>query len=221
MLIAATGAEIALTLAYLRENWSSTTEGLFHLGNTSVRILITGVGITATTYHLTKALATDRFDLLLMSGISGAYDRSISLGDLVFVTEEVFGDLGAEDGYNFLDVFDLALQPSDAPPFYGKCLINPTANLRIQIDLQRVSGLTCNTVTGTSFTALAREKKYNPQVESMEGAALHYVALLEGVPFAQIRSISNYVEKRDRSSWEVELAVSNLNKWLINLLNTF
>lgn len=221
MLIAATGAEVALTLAYLMERWAKTAEGSFHQGNISIRVLITGVGITATTYHMTKALATERFDLLLMAGIAGAYDRSISLGELVFVTKEVLGDLGAEDGYNFLDVFDLALQPPDAPPFNGKWLTNPTDNLPLHIDLQQVSGLTCNTVTGTSFTALERGKKYNPQIESMEGAALHYVALLENIPFAQVRSISNYVGKRDRASWEIELAVSNLNKWLINLLNTF
>jgi futalosine hydrolase len=48
-------------------------------------------------------------------------------------------------------------------------------------------------------------------IESMEGAALHYVALLENIPFLQIRSLSNFAGERDKSKWEMNKAISCLN----------
>jgi futalosine hydrolase len=52
----------------------------------------------------------------------------------------------------------------------------------------------------------------------MEGAALHYVCLQLAVPFAQVRSISNYVTPRDKSLWKMKDAIINLNNWLIGFV---
>jgi futalosine hydrolase len=52
----------------------------------------------------------------------------------------------------------------------------------------------------------------------MEGAALHYTALMEGVPFLQLRAISNYIGERDKSMWKMAEAVSRLNEELQKLL---
>jgi futalosine hydrolase len=52
----------------------------------------------------------------------------------------------------------------------------------------------------------------------MEGAAFHYVCLQEGMPFAQVRSISNYVEPRNRSAWKIKEAVIALNEWVVAFL---
>ena len=52
----------------------------------------------------------------------------------------------------------------------------------------------------------------------MEGAAFFYACLLGGVRFHQIRSISNFVEERDRSKWDIPLALANLNKTLFEIL---
>jgi len=60
--------------------------------------------------------------------------------------------------------------------------------------------------------------KYNPAVESMEGAAFHYACLLEKIPFFQLRSISNYVEVRDKSKWKIPLAIQQLNENLITYI---
>ena len=52
----------------------------------------------------------------------------------------------------------------------------------------------------------------------MEGAAFFYACLAEGVPFIEIRSVSNYVAERDKSQWNVPLAIQNLDKTLDHLL---
>jgi futalosine hydrolase len=55
---------------------------------------------------------------------------------------------------------------------------------------------------------------FKPDIESMEGAAFHYVCLSLGVPFLQIRSISNRVGERDKRKWEMKTAIANLNRAL-------
>jgi futalosine hydrolase len=54
----------------------------------------------------------------------------------------------------------------------------------------------------------------------MEGAALHYVCLLEKIPFLQVRSISNYIGERNKKKWNIKESINNLNKELIRLLES-
>jgi futalosine hydrolase len=176
--------------------------------------------MVATTYHLTKALNNSRPDLALLVGIGGSFNRNIPLGEVVLITSDQYGDMGAEDNYNFLDIFELGLEQLDDPPISNGLLANPVQNLPVHINLPEVSGISVNTVAGTSFTATSRREKYKSQIESMEGAAFHFVCLSERVAFAQVRAISNYVEARDKNKWEMQLAIQNLNNWTISFLES-
>jgi futalosine hydrolase len=109
---------------------------------------------------------------------------------------------------------------ANAFPFHNKALHVPHHPLHDSIHLPKASALTINTVSGSSFTATARFEKYGCQLESMEGAAFHFVCLQERIPFAQVRAISNYVEARDKSKWKIKEAVGNLNEWLLDFINT-
>jgi futalosine hydrolase len=64
-----------------------------------------------------------------------------------------------------------------------------------------------------------RYEKINPHIETMEGAAVFYVCLMEHIPFVQIRAISNYVGETNKNLWKIPLAVENLHKTLIDVLN--
>jgi futalosine hydrolase len=57
------------------------------------------------------------------------------------------------------------------------------------------------------------------EIESMEGAAFLFACNQTKVSCRQIRAVSNYVEKRDRSKWNIPLAITNLNKVLIDFIN--
>jgi len=59
------------------------------------------------------------------------------------------------------------------------------------------------------------------QVESMEGAAFFYACLMAEVPFLEIRSISNFVEPRNRDAWDLPLAIGNLNQVLAEILGAW
>lgn len=218
LLVAATSLEISPFTEFLRTNWSLQADGVFTKGNTQITILVTGVGMVATTYALTRLLSRQQFDLAIQAGIGGSFDRNILLGSVVLITSEVFADLGAEDHYNFLDVFELGLANRDQFPFTDGKLLMPLTTAHQHISLPQVSGLTINSVSGSSFTALSRYEQFGCAIESMEGGAFHYVCLQENIPFAQIRSISNYVEARDKSKWQMKDAVINLNSYIANLL---
>jgi futalosine hydrolase len=60
--------------------------------------------------------------------------------------------------------------------------------------------------------------QFNPQIESMEGAAVFYVCLKTNINCIQIRTISNNVERRNKNNWNIPLALKNLQNITINLL---
>ena len=211
LIVSATDAEIAPLNAYFQ---TASLPGTLMGG-----VLISGVGMLNTTYELTKHLQAGHYDLVLQVGVGGSYVNSINLGDVVFVTSDQYGDLGAEDHDNYLDIFEMGLINPNVSPFLAGKLLTPLLPVHNKIKLPHVSGLTVNTVTGSERTVHMRKEKYHCDVESMEGAALHYVCLRERVAFAQVRAISNYVTPRDKSQWQMKEAIINLNKWLIEFLN--
>ncbi|MCB0697867.1 MAG: futalosine hydrolase [Chitinophagaceae bacterium] len=215
LVIAATGAEIALSIKQIATIATEEKPGIFSLGGTQIQFAVTGIGMVATTYYLTKLLAANNYDLVIQAGIGGCFDSNIPLGKVLFIDSDRMADLGAEDGDLFIDVFDFFLAKPDESPFSGKILSNPIDTAKWNIDLPAVSALTINTVTGSETSTKELIERYNCTMESMEGAAFHYVCLQEGVPFAQIRAVSNYVEKRNRATWRIGDAIKNLNAWLI------
>jgi futalosine hydrolase len=206
LVVAATEGELKPFTDYLAHTSSPS--------KASVEVLFTGVGMVATTYALTKHLQSNGYDLVLQVGVGGSYDRNIALGDVVFITSEQFGDLGAEDHDKYLDIFEMGLLNKNSAPHSDGRLLTPLLPVHDKISLPRVSGLTVNTVSGNERTIKMRTEKYAGQVESMEGAAFHFVCLNENIPFAQVRAISNYVTPRDKSQWKMKEAVINLNNWL-------
>lgn len=209
LLLSATEGEVSLAKEQLAHSPAAIHD---------VHMLTAGVGPIATAFALTRALAKNQYDLVIQAGVGGAFDREIALGEVVQVTAERYGDLGAEDHDNFLDIFDMGLLQADEHPHNGGWLKAPDVNFAGIDKLRRVTGLTVSSVSGSEATIARRMQLYGCQVESMEGAAMHYVCLQMGVPFIQVRAISNYVIPRDKSQWQMKDAVINLNNWLINTL---
>ena len=221
LLAAATEQEISTVLKHLNKYWKKEDLGTFHLGSNSLQVYTHGVGMMATTYHLTKLFQKEHFDFAIQAGIAGSYNREIQLGEVLMINEETLGDLGAEDHLQFLDLFELDLAKKNALPFLNGKMKMPITVFHEKINLRKASGLTVNTVAGSSFTANNRNDKFHCDVESMEGAAFHFVCISEKIPFVQLRSISNYVEARDKSKWKIKEAIESLSKELIKLLENF
>lgn len=209
LITAATPFEIQPLLDHLAEK---------HYQNCQITALIGGIGMMHTAYQLGKQLALSRPDLAIQAGIAGCFDHSWEMGKVVIINKEQLGDLGVEDDQAYKDLFDIHLWQPDQPPFINKQLINPLNNIPYLPELPVASGVTINTVSGSERTRQLLLDKYQPEVESMEGAAFHYACLQENIPFLQLRSISNYVEVRDTSKWKIQLAIKTLNDTLIKYL---
>ncbi|RZK26914.1 MAG: futalosine hydrolase [Flavobacterium sp.] len=204
LLVAATRAEISLVI----ENFNLPDGNFLNSGNFDV--LITGVGMTATAFALGQHLSAE-YKLILNLGIAGSFDYNIPLGSLLNISSDEFAELGAEDHAEFLTIEELG---------FGKGSFNAGNNLLNDSlkDLRKVKGITVNKVHGNRESIDQIVKRLNPITESMEGAAVLYCCAQMDIPCLQIRSISNYVEPRNKKNWKIGLAIANLNKWAIDFL---
>ena len=185
-----------------------------------IDFLITGVGMTATAYSLMKRIAVRKYQLAINIGLAGSFRKEIKIGETVAVVSDTFADLGAEDGDEFLSVFEIGLQQEDHFPFLnGKLKSDAHEKYPALKALKKVKAITVNTVHGNDDSIQKTIRKFHPDIESMEGAAFFYVCMMERVPYIQLRAISNHVERRNRSNWNIEVAIKSLNEAVTKLLN--
>jgi futalosine hydrolase len=172
-------------------------------------VLITGVGIPSTMFRLTRQLAHHHYDMVIQAGIAGAFESSfVKPGHVVQVTKDAFGDLGAFENGQLIDLQQMELNFDPIWLQYGS----------FRTDLPEVKGITVQTVTNDRIILSALTSKWQPDVETMEGAAAAYVCQHKQIPFVQIRAISNTVGTRDKSHWHTGEAISNLNNALASII---
>ena len=180
--------------------------------------LITGVGCPATIYHLAKRFQQIDYDLVIQAGIAGSFTRLLNLGDVVLVNQDNFADLGISEKNNFHSIFEKGFADENASPFTQGWLKNTDAIMN-HFQLQKVRAITVNTVTDSEMQIRQLVSKFDPEIETMEGAAMHYTCLMENVPFIQLRSISNYVGERNKENWKMNEAIDNLNEELFKIVD--
>jgi len=209
LIVAATEAEIE-PLKESQESRARKQDAKSEVSNLRPQIsyLITGVGMVATAFALGTHLVTNKYDLVINLGIAGSFDRSIALGEVVEIIEDTFSELGAEDDDCFLSLTTLG---------FGEITYRPKGHPFLNI--RQVRAITVNKVHGNEASIDRIIERLDPQLESMEGAAVFYACRQAGVACLQIRSVSNYVEKRNREAWKIGLAVKNLNTFAGELLD--
>ncbi|MDF1672137.1 MAG: futalosine hydrolase [Vicingaceae bacterium] len=222
LLVSATYIEIEpLLLMFSFEKEVNQKLKRYTYKNHNIDVLIPGVGMTCTAYWLGKTLASKLYDTALNVGLAGSFTDIINVGDVVNITSDQISELGAEDGESFLSLIDMDLiMDEDFILNNGEmentiCIENPTID-----SLKKVKAISVNTTHGDDESIKKVKDLFNPQVESMEGASFFYACLLEGITCAQIRSVSNKVEKRKKDNWDIPLAVKNLCSTTLQIINT-
>lgn len=220
LVVAATDMEVASQLASLRLSAAGSGLRTGALGGHAVDVLVTGVGMVATAARCSQALSHRPYDLAVNVGLCGSFDPALAPGRVVHVVADRIAELGAEDDEAFVTVQELKLLGEDEFPFTGGQLVNvaPPSNPAL-LELPAVGGITVNTVHGRAASIAAVSARFSPSVESMEGAAFMYACLLAGVPFAQVRAVSNVVEKRNRGAWAIADAMENLGRTTQRILD--
>jgi futalosine hydrolase len=209
LLVAATSFEVEPIVRHCAGPIVSGSHTRFRHRTLDIDVLITGVGMVATAFWCGKRLSDLQPDLAVNIGVAGTFNPDFPPGTVVNVVSDRFPELGAEDGETLLSIEELGLLDANAPPFRAGRLENVTPPTAFA-SLPRVHGVTVNTVHGHDPSIARIVQRWSPDVESMEGAAFMYACLTEGVAFAQIRAISNRVERRNRAGWQLAQAITNL-----------
>lgn len=170
--------------------------------------------------------------LVLQVGIAGALPSSglrsgAAIGDLVIATQEVYSDTGSSSPDGWIPAGELGLpiglvggteSGGSFPLDYS--LVKAAIEVIEAIDWTETNGVdtspallsgpcvTSSMATGLRSDAEATAKRWSALAESMEGAAAAHLCALYGVPFLEVRGISNLADDRDRDAWQVDRAVA-------------
>ncbi len=110
----------------------------------------------------------------------------------------------------FLTLAEAGLEDPDRFPFRGGKIIAENKYVALAAGkIKPVRAITVNTASGSEATIEKMIKKYDPDIETMEGATFFYICSCGKIPFLAMRSVSNRVEPRNRDKWNIPLALDN------------
>ena len=220
-----------------------------HLARHRVLLIQTGIGTVNTAHAVTCALERHRQALVIQFGVGGAYLTSgLDLGDIAVATEEIYGDLGvmAPDGWHSAELIGIPLLDKEKRNRKGRRVDAEDAGgeyyNRFPLDRNQVTRaydilrnmtwedaapavkqgpfVTVQQCSGT--TALGNEiaGRFDGICENMEGAAAAHLSTLYNIPFIEIRSISNRVEDRNTSAWNLPLAIRRVQQAVVEVIKS-
>ena len=187
-------------------------------GDTAPGLLITGVGLTAATYQLTRRLQQGGYDLVVQAGLAGSFDHNLSPGTVVTIGRDAIADQVVAENGVVKDLFDLGLTGDNSRPYQQRWLVNPALELLQRTGLPVVTGISVNEITTDPVRIGWYAHHMSAATESMEGAALHYCCLMENIPFLQLRAVSNFVGEREKVNWKIRESIDNLNAELKKII---
>jgi futalosine hydrolase len=183
----------------------------------NAEVLITGIGIAPAVFHLTRKLSANKYDCVIQAGIAGAFVPEFSLGDVFLIKSDAFADSGIEENGTFQTLFEAGFLPKNEYPYADGMLVNHNPLLEDH-DLPLARAVTVHQITSDPRRNQWVQSRFSAELESMEGAAFHYVCLQQRIDFLQVRAISNFVGERNKEKWEMENAVENLNRSLLAII---
>jgi futalosine hydrolase len=189
-----------LILTAVAAECEAVERGLPESARGTVEVIAGGVGAAATAVSAAAALAARPRRFVVSAGIGGAFPGAAEIGGLLLAGRIIAADLGAEtqDGFLSLDELGFGATVFEAAPVPG---------------LEAVFGdlLTVNTTTGTADRC-AKLRAAHPKAvgEAMEGYGVAVAATRFGIPFAEVRAVSNVIGPRDRSAWRIGDALAAL-----------
>lgn len=189
-------------------------------GLTDPTVIVAPVGVgpavagAATARLLALAEAAGHpYRAVVSAGVAGGFTGRAEVGDTVLATASIAADLGAESPDGFIPVDELGMPLA----LLGAGSVLPAdpgllAALRAALPAATTGPvLTLSTVTGTTASTEELRRRHPEAVaEAMEGYGVAVAAAQAGLPFAELRTISNPIGPRDRDSWRLREALTAL-----------
>ncbi|MEU7652300.1 futalosine hydrolase [Micromonospora taraxaci] len=190
------------------------------VGLTDHTVTVTPVGVgpavagAATARLLALAEAAGRpYRAVISAGVAGGFTGRAEVGDTVLGTASIAADLGAESPDGFIPVDELGMPPAMLG-VGGVVPADPSLLAALRAALPAATTgpvLTVSTVTGTEASTRELRRRHPQAVaEAMEGYGVAVAAAQAGVPFAELRTISNPIGPRDRDAWRLREALAAL-----------
>ncbi len=211
LFVTATGMEVDVLKKIAGIEFAS---GGYRYRNFEISVLVTGIGSVSTAWAMKQWISVnEKPDLAINAGIAGSYKADFGIGDVVMPVSDCFADAGIEDGDEFQTLYEAGLSGADEFPFRnGHLFADERFITKLAGYLKPVNAITVNTATGSEVTRARLSGKFNPDIETMEGATFFYICSRDEIPFVAIRAISNMVEQRDKNKWDIKTALCNLSE---------
>jgi futalosine hydrolase len=199
---------------------------LYELETSDKRVILaeTGMGKANAALCCVSLVRAFSPDILISTGCAGAYGTSgLSVGDIVASSSEIYGDEGVltPSGWQPLEYIGIPLAEVDGKRYFNEIplsqsMVSEALMFAETVGLPLRAGKFVTVSTGSGTTARGNElsSRFDAICESMEGAAVAHVALMYGLDCLEVRGISNMVEDRDLSRWNVVDAVEKAQRFL-------
>lgn len=184
----------------------------------SVLLVVTGVGVVNAALAAGMLLGREDVDGVVNIGVAGAFDpETHPLGSAHAVDCEIWPEYGLllPDGTIDPRGIGFAQARLDSGPVWDRVALDPEGDARrmglcLSEAWGRGASLTVSCVSGTSERAAGLGRKYGAALENMEGFGLAYACAVRGVPFLEVRTVSNVVGSRREEDWALNRAVAAL-----------
>jgi futalosine hydrolase len=191
-------------------------------------LAMTGVGKVNAASTVTALLEHFVPELLINIGCAGAYTESgLKVGELALATAELFGDEGVvtPDGWHSMELIGIPVVSRNGEEYYNRFPLTRWAEDKAAhvaatngLTLHHGGFVTVSSVSGSAERGAEMFLRFGGICENMEGAAVAQVALLYGVDCLEIRGVSNLVEDRDLTRWDIPLAAEQAQKFTLRFI---
>ena len=206
------------------------------LAGKEIIVVFSGLGKVNAAAAAAALLSGYPVSRLWVWGSGGAYPLAgVEIGDVALASEEIFGDEGVAtiSSWQPLDVIGIPLIDSTLKPVFNRMEVDPlelNRSRQLLSEWQRIPGapqvhlgpfVTVSAVSGSYARARLLSNRFGALCENMEGGAVAQVCLRYGVPFMEIRGLSNRAGDRGKKRWQLKKALNNCQRVLLFLLENW
>lgn len=233
---AATHGELSLMLKALGGRTVDTAGGfpVWESATETMKIIfaVTGIGKINAAAATSVLIERHAPKLIINTGCAGAFPEScLAVGDLALASFEICADEGVITPTGWLSYEGIGIPAVErkSKRYFNEFPLSLAAAERavrlataLGITLIRGKFITISTGSGTVERGRELYERFGcPLCENMEGAAVAQVALRYGVDCLEVRGVSNMVEDRDLSRWNIPLAVERVQRFLLKFIPTW
>lgn len=218
---AATAKELTAAFGFLSEvpDLAEGREVPLRLNGFDLLLCVSGLGVVNAALCAGRALAREDVTGLVNLGLAGSFDtRALPIGSTYLARSEIWPEFGLA-GELGVDPRALGFAQGriEGAPVFDRIELSPRGaakriSLFASIHWPEAVSLTVSAVTGTAERAKALALEFGVDVENMEGFAFAFAAAKAGLPFVELRAISNLVGSREPADWDLPLALDMIGK---------